>query len=44
MSWPGSSEFQKSMCKFVPILNGDVSVMIHFCAGKILVQENSASA
>ena len=24
-------------------LNGDVSVMIHFCAGKVLVQENIAS-
>ena len=42
MSRPGFSEFQKSMCKFVPILNGDVPVMIHFRAGKILVQENIA--
>ena len=33
----------KSQCaNLCPILNGDVSVMIHFCAGKILVQENIA--
>ena len=42
MSRPGFSEFQKLMCKFVSILNGDVSVMVHFCAGKTLVQENIA--
>ena len=33
MSWAGFfSEFQKSMCKLVPNLYGDVSVMMHNCA------------
>ena len=30
------------MCKFVPDFIRSVSVMIHICAGKILVQENIA--
>ena len=39
MSWPGFFPNFKSLC---PVLYGDVSVMIHICAGKILVQENIA--
>ena len=42
MSRPGFSEFQKSSANLCPILYGDVSVMTHTCAGKILVQENIA--
>ena len=35
-------KFSKVNVQIVPILYGDVSVMIHICACKILVQENIA--
>ena len=42
MSRPGFPNFKSQCTNLCPILYGDVSVMIHNCAGKILVQENIA--